>query len=44
MKKIFTNPSVKKVEFELTDRIAASGCGVHEMTQSDYDSGLDCWN
>ena len=30
MKKVYEEPSVKKVEFEFNERIAASGCMVTE--------------
>ena len=36
MKKVYEEPSVKKVEFEFNERIAASGCSL----APDYSAGF----
>ena len=40
MKKVYEEPSVKKVEFEFNERIAASGCTIHDSAMSYADSGI----
>ena len=43
-KKVYEEPTVKKVEFDFSDRIAASGCSVMVGWSASCDGGItsDC--